>query len=232
MVVAAVVAGVVAIGSGIAASEGADSAKDAQTSANTKARKVQAEIRAENKKILDPFVQRGNKAGDVINSFLGLNGSAAGMEAFNTWLGSTDYQFTTDRGIGAITGNAATRGILNSGSTLKAVQKFGQNNAQQYVGNWLSALGNQQSTGLSAGNALAGYNAGYANNIAANYQNTGAAQANAELAQAKAWQDTLQSLGSIFTMGAGGGSGGGMSSMAGMFGSSNFGASSFGGGGG
>lgn len=227
MVIAAVVAGVVAVGSGVAASEGADSAKDAQTSANTKARKVQAEIRAENKAILNPFVQRGNAAGDVINSFLGLNGSQAGQEAFNTWLNSTDYKFTTDRGMGAITGNAATRGMLNSGSTLKALQKFGQGNAQQYVGNWLSALGNQQSTGLSAGNALAGYNAGYANNVAANYQNTGQAQANAEIAQAKAWSDTLQSIGSIFTMGAGGGSG--ASSMAGMFGSSNFGASSFGG---
>lgn len=227
MVVAAVVAGVAAVGSAVAKSEAADSASDRVSAANKKARGVQAEIRAENKAILDPFVQRGNRAGDVINSFLGLNGSAAGQEAFNTWLNSTDYQFTTDRGIGAITGNAATRGVLNSGSTLKALQKFGQNNAQQYVGNWLSALGNQQSTGLSAGNALAGYNAGYANNVAANYQNTGQAQANSELVRGQATADAINSIASIFTYGAGGGGGG--SNLAGMFGSSNFGASSFGG---
>lgn len=224
MVVAAVVAGVVAIGSGIAASEGADSAKDAQNANNKKARNVQAEIRAENKAILDPFVQRGNKAGDVINSFLGLNGSQAGQEAFNTWLGSTNFEFTTSQGIKALDSSAAARGGLFSGKTVKDAVRFGQNNAQQYVGNWLSALGNQQSTGLSAGNALAGYNAGYANNVSANYQNTGAAQANAELAQAKAWQDTLQSIGSIFSYGMGGGSSAGST-----FGGSNFGASSFGG---
>ena len=127
----------------------------------------------------------------------------------------------------AITGNAATRGMLESGSTLKAVQKFGQNNAQQYVGNWLSALGNQQSTGLSAGNALAGYNQGNANNVSGLYQNTGAAQANSELIRGQATADALQAIGSIFTYGMGGGSG--ASNMAGMFGSSNFGASSFGG---
>ncbi|MDO9334931.1 MAG: hypothetical protein Q7T61_00890 [Caulobacter sp.] len=224
MVVAAVVAGVVAVGSAVAKSEAADSASDRVSAANKKARNVQAQIRAENKEILDPFIQRGNKAGEVINSFLGLNGSQAGQEAFNTWLQSSDYQFTNDRGMNAITGNAATRGMLNSGSTLKALQKFGQGNAQQYAGNWLSALNNQQSTGLSAGNALAGYNAGYANNVAANYQNTGAAQANAELIRGQATADALQSIGSIFSFGAGGGGG---SSMAGMFGSSNFGASSF-----
>lgn len=226
MVVAAVVAGVVAVGSAVASSEAADSASDRIASSNKKARDVQAKIRAENKEILDPFVQRGNKAGEVINSFLGLNGSQAGQEAFNTWLNSTDYQFTTDRGMNAITSNAATRGMVNSGATLKALQKFGQNNAQQYVGNWLGALGNQQSTGLSAGNALAGYNAGYANNVAANYQNTGTAMANKELAQGQAWVDALQSIGSIFSYGMGGSSG---SSLAGTFGSSNFGASSFGG---
>jgi hypothetical protein len=113
--------------------------------------------------------------------------------------------------------------MLNSGSTLKAVQQFGQDNAQRYVGNWLGALGNQQGLGFNAANALAGYNTGYANNIAANYQNTAQAQASMELQQAKAWQDTLQSLGSIFTYGMGGGA----SSLAGTFGSSNFGASSF-----
>lgn len=230
MVVAAVVAGVVAIGSGIAASEGADSASDAVAAGNKKARAVQAEIRAENKTLLNPYVQRGNAAGDVINSFLGLNGSQAGQEAFNTWLGSSDYKFTTDQGMKAITGNMATRGLLDSGPTIKAALRFGQDNAQKYVGNWLGALGNQQSTGLSAANALAGYNAGYANNVSANFQNTGQAQANKELAQAQAWVDTMQSIGSIFSMGAGGGSGAGAgSAMSGMFGSSNFGASSFGG---
>jgi len=227
MVVAAVVAGVAAVGSAVAKSESADSASDRVSAANKKARGVQAEIRAENKAILNPFVQRGNAAGDVINSFLGLNGSAAGQEAFNTWLNSSDYKFTTDRGIGAITGNAATRGMLNSGQTLKAVQQFGQDNAQKYAGNWLSALGNQQSTGLSAGNALAGYNAGYANNVSANYQNTGAAQANSELVRGQATADAINSIASIFTYGAGGGGSG--SNIAGMFGSSNFGASSFGG---
>lgn len=205
MVVAAVVSAAATIGGAAISANSANRASDAVAAGNRRAREEQARTRAENLAILNPYVQRGNTAGDTINSFLGLNGSQAGQEAFNTWLNSSDYKFTTDRGVGAITGNAATRGMLNSGATLKALNQFGQDNAQRYVGNWLSALGTQQGVGANSANALVSSNQNAANNISGLYQNTGQTQANAALAQGNAWSGALSSLGSLGAYGFGSG---------------------------
>lgn len=78
---------------------------------------------------------------------------------FNNYLNSTGYNFQNQQGSAAITGNAASRGLLNSGSTAKALQGYGQNLASttfnNYLGN-LSGLNTQQqntaNTGVSAAN--------------------------------------------------------------------------------
>lgn len=76
---------------------------------------------------------------------LGVNGpegSARGGTAFNNYLGSTGYGFQLDQGSKAITGNAAARGLLNSGSTGKALTQYGQNLGASYFNNYLGQLGN------------------------------------------------------------------------------------------
>lgn len=76
---------------------------------------------------------------------------------FTNYLNSTGYNFQRDQGTQALTGSAAARGILNSGSTAKELTKYGQNLASttfnNYLGN-LSGLNTQQqntaNTGLTA----------------------------------------------------------------------------------
>lgn len=74
--------------------------------------------------------------------------------AFQNYLNSTGYQFQQQQGTAALTGSAAARGILNSGSTAKALTNYGQNLASttfnNYLGN-LSGLNTQQQNTANAG---------------------------------------------------------------------------------
>lgn len=106
--------------------------------------------------------------------------------AFNNYLGSTGYNFQMDQGSRAISGNAATKGLLNSGSTLKAETQFGQNLGSSYFSNYLNQLGglNQQAQnsatqGQNAVSAAGG--AGSSGGVAAGTaaQNGGNAMGNA-----------------------------------------------------
>lgn len=74
--------------------------------------------------------------------------------AFQNYLNSTGYNFQLDQGSHAITGNAASKGLLNSGSTGKALTTFGQNLASTTFGNYLN-----QVNGLATaqGNLAGGY---------------------------------------------------------------------------
>lgn len=135
-------------------------------------------------------VDRGNAAGSAINALLGIGGDQAAQDAaFKNWTNSTGFQFTLNQGVNAANSSAATKGLLNSGGNLKALSDYGQNTAQTYFGNYLAGLQGQQSTGLSAANALSGVysnvaslknnsNTNTANGLVANNQNTSGALAN------------------------------------------------------
>jgi hypothetical protein len=62
--------------------------------------------------------------------------------AFNNYLNSTGYNFNMDQGTRAITGSAAARGLLNSGSTAKALTQYGQNLGSSYFNNYLGQVSN------------------------------------------------------------------------------------------
>lgn len=97
-----------------------------------------------------------------------LTGGTAGNAAFNNYLNSTGYKFQMDQGTRAITGNAASRGLLGSGGTAKALTQYGQGLAGNYFNNYLGQLdaagraqgntalgyGSQVTTGVGAGNAV------------------------------------------------------------------------------
>lgn len=69
---------------------------------------------------------------------------------FKNYLNSTGYNFALDQGSRAITGSAAARGLLNSGSTAKALTQYGQNTAQKYFSDYLGQLGDVANRGLTA----------------------------------------------------------------------------------
>lgn len=101
---------------------------------------------------LSPQVAQSGQASTQMGNMLGLNGPQSQNQGFQNWQNSTGYQFGLNQGLGSITGNAATSGLLNSGGTLKAMDTFGQNYANTQYGNYMGQL---QSL-LGSGNQAAG----------------------------------------------------------------------------
>lgn len=116
-------------------------------------------------------IKNSGAASDQIANMLGLNGPAGQQTGFDNWKNSTGYQFGLDQGVQGIVGNQATQGLLNSGSTAKAVDTFGQNYANTQYQNYLNPL----EALLSSGNASAGVlaNAGQTSNSTSNSNSNG-----------------------------------------------------------
>lgn len=91
----------------------------------------------------------------MLASLLGLSGGPAQDQGFQNFKNSTGYQFGLDQGSQAITGNKAAAGLLNSGSTAKALDKFGQDYGSTKYNDYLSQLFNLGNLGLGAGGILA-----------------------------------------------------------------------------
>jgi hypothetical protein len=97
-------------------------------------------------------VSNGTNASNALSGLLGVGGDQAAAQAgFKNFQNSTGYQFGLDQGGQAITQNAATKGLLNSGATLRGLNTFGQNYANTQYGNYA----NQLQSLLSGGNQAA-----------------------------------------------------------------------------
>ena len=86
-----------------------------------------------------------NVGGDQNGGAGGAGGAGAAggaNSAFQNYLNSTGYQFRLGQGIGAIEGSQAVGGALNSGATLRALTKYGQNLGSAEFSNYLNQLGN------------------------------------------------------------------------------------------
>ena len=90
---------------------------------------------------------------------------------------SPGYQFRMAEGIKGVERSAASRGSLQSGATMKAVQRFGEGLGAQEYGNYMSQLAGLSGQGLTAATAM-GQMRGNANANQANMM-TGAGQARA-----------------------------------------------------
>lgn len=103
---------------------------------------------------LSGTIGQGTNAGSAIANMLGLNGGQAQDQGFNNFRNSTGYQFGLNQGMQAITGGAATKGLLNSGGTLKALQGFGQDYANSKYGDYLNQLQGLLGSGLQGAGIL------------------------------------------------------------------------------
>lgn len=98
---------------------------------------------------LAPEVSSGVGSASLLSQLLTGTG---GQAAYNNYQNSTGFQNQLQTGTKAITNNAATSGLLNSGATLKALDTYGTGLAQQNFGSFLNSL-----TGLAGlGNTAAG----------------------------------------------------------------------------
>lgn len=101
-----------------------------------------------------PAVNAGNAAtGDISALLTGGPNSAAAKGAFGNYLNSTGYNFQKQQGTTAITGSAASRGLLNSGGTAKALTQYGQGLAGNYFNDYLNQLGSVANRGVTAADA-------------------------------------------------------------------------------
>jgi hypothetical protein len=160
-----------------------------------------------------PYIQSGDAANTALQGFLGLGGSAAASQAaLNDYLGSTGYQFNLDQGLDAAESNAASKGMLNSGSTLEALDNYGAGVADQYGQQYEGDLAGVVNTGAGAANALAGQGENYASQVSANNNSAAAASGNAFLSGSTAANGLIGNALSAYAFGQGGTSFGGAAS--------------------
>ena len=148
--------------SGAAALGGSLLQANATSSAADKANATQRDALAQSRADVAPWTTAGGQALTGVQDASGLNGQPgydAAMAGFHT---SPGYQFQLDQGLRAIDAGAASKGILNSGATLKAEQTFGTGLADKEFTDYynrlfdLSKLGEGAASGSAAASQATG----------------------------------------------------------------------------
>lgn len=98
-----------------------------------------------------PITEFAGVGGNALQALLG--GDSTGFDKFKQ---ATGFNAAAESGSRGITGNAAARGLLQSGSTAKRLQSFGNEIQNQYAGNYMDRLLGLSNLGLGAGGLIAG----------------------------------------------------------------------------
>ena len=221
MPTAIIAAGIGAAGKvagGLVASSGAKKAAATQEDAARRAEAAQERRYQEQIEFQRPFREAGLTAQQQIMQLLGLGGDktaadygslakAFGAEQFQQDPG---YAFRQSEGMKALERSAAARGGLLSGSTMKGIQRFGQDLASQEYQNAfnryqieraarLNPLQSLMSSGQSAANVLTGAAGQAGQNQANNIYNAAQARASGYIGSANALGSALSSIGQAAT---------------------------------
>lgn len=138
----------------------ADARKDALTGYNYLTKGAGAPL-------INGAVTGGTAANDATQQLLGLKPMGSGTaNAFNNYLGSTGYNFQLKQGQDAIASSAASKGLLNSGGTGKALEEYGQGLGANYFNSYLGQLGGVSAGGYNAATAVGNAGTGAGSNAA------------------------------------------------------------------
>lgn len=77
-------------------------------------------------------------------------------QGFDAYKKNAGFDFQLNQGNRNIAGGAAAKGLLNSGSTAKALAEYESNLGNTMYGNWLDRLGGVAQMGLGAAGPLVG----------------------------------------------------------------------------
>lgn len=215
-IIAAGIGAAGAIGGGMIASSAAKKASRVQAQAAQDATAAQQRMFEEQKALQEPFRQGGLTAQQEIMQLLGIGGDKAAQgygsmaKAFGTDQFQQDpgYAFRQAEGMKALERSAAARGNLLSGSTMKGIQRFGQDLASQEYQNAfnrfqversarLNPLQSLMGSGQSATNVLTGAAGQMGQNEASNIYNTGQARASGYIGSANALNTALGQIGGM-----------------------------------
>lgn len=183
--------------SGITGGKGAKKAAQAQQQAAQQQIAAQQATLSQLTALNQPSITRGNEAGSLYGSLVGVGDPASGAAALQTFRNATGYQDLLREGLGSVNANAYARGMGDSGATLKALQSRGAQIAngsfQQYLGN----LGTLINAGTQAAGNVSGVTQNVTNNISGIMQNAADAKSNSALAAAANWGNTFQNLANL-----------------------------------
>ncbi len=200
------------IGAG-AGAYGSSQAARAQKSAADRAANTQREMFERQVELQAPFREAGLTAQNRLMTLLGLEGGEAGAADYGRYardFGMSDFQadpgygFRMSEGMKALERSAAARGGLLSGTTLKGVQRFGQDLASQEYQNafnryyaarnaQLNPLQGILGQGQSSTNVLTGAAGETGRGVAAAQQGAGAARASGYVGGVNALTGALSS---------------------------------------
>ena len=192
--VAAAIGATAAIGGALIASSGAKSAAKTQAQAAERAGDVQERMFERQVELQAPFREAGLTAQQQIMQLLGIGGdkTAAGYGSMAKPFGTEQFQqdpgyaFRQAEGMKALERSAAARGNLLSGSTLKGVQRFGQDLASQEYQNAFNRYQVERAARLNPLQSLMGSGQSSANVLTGAAGSLGQGLANSELAAGQA----------------------------------------------
>lgn len=171
----AVISSVGTVASGLIGA-GADSkaAKNSINAAN-QSNQVATNVYDTNQSNLNPYINTGTSANNTLAGLLGTGGNtAASKDAFNQYLGSSNYNFTQQQGLkGVASQNAASYG---SGGTAKALEGYASGLAGNTLNSYESMLSGLGGQGLNAASSLGSLGGQYAGQYSSNLMSGTAAQ--------------------------------------------------------
>lgn len=216
MAIAAGISAASSLAGGAMAKSAAKKASRAQVQAAQDANAAQERMFQRQIELQEPFRQGGFMAQQEIMQLLGIGGDKAAQgygsmaKAFGTDQFQQDpgYAFRQAEGMKALERSAAARGNLLSGSTLKGVQRFGQDLASQEYQNAfnryqvegsakLKPLQSLMGSGQSATNVMTGAAGQMGQNQASNIYNAGQARASGYIGSANALNNALGQVAGI-----------------------------------
>jgi hypothetical protein len=196
-------------------SRAASKTADTSAAASDRATELQREMFERNIELQAPFREAGVNA---LNKLVPLTEyQNFGMDQFQADPG---YAFRMSEGMKGLERSAAARGGLLSGSTLKGIQRFGQDMASQEYQNAFNRYGIERDRRLGPLQSLAGVGqttsqqlgeagTGFANTVGNIGMTNAMNQGNARMARASAYGDTTNQLANLAGRYYGGGGFGG-----------------------
>ena len=138
-------------------------------------------------KLLDPYVQAGNKALSAQQDITGINGPEAQQAAIAGLEGSPEMQALVKQGETGILQNAAATGGLRGGNTQGALAQFRPQMLSNLINQQYERLGGLSSAGLNAAGGLGNAAQNTGNQVTALLGQQGKAQAAGVFGGAQMW---------------------------------------------
>ena len=207
MPVAAAVVGSAVVG-GVMSSKAQKSAARSASNAQIQASEMGVEEQRRQfdavQKLLKPYADAGLSGLSGQQDLLGINGTAAQQTAIGNINNSAEMQTYLQQGENAILQNASATGGLRGGNTQAALAQFRPQLLNQLINQRYQNLAGMTALGQNAAAGTGNAGMQTASNISNLYQQTGAAQAGAALAQGQAsanmWNGVTGAIGQVAGM--------------------------------